>query len=504
MCYGIWPEDEIAALRRDGFAISSEDEAELLALNGYWKGKTLVAREGALYDDERLWPFAQSGIVLPPWKSREEGSGGGYAQGGLGLGPGFYLVGVDYPKVLSGGLSQLIGEAEQELRRLRFTDADSVAKAQFLRAVIIAHQAIIRFSHRFADLASRMAATEEDQRRKAELQRIAETCRQVPAGPARTFFEAVQSFWFLFLLVTPSPTAAAGRFDQYMYPYYRRDMDDGKITGEQALELLACLRIKDMQINRVSGKVNRQKNEALAKWHNWTIGGVTPDGDDATNDLTYLILEAAKVSPTPHHTITVRVHERTPEALMEKALEVVRTGIGMPAFVGDQSYIDYLVGQGVPLRLAREYILTGCLDANVPGYSRVACIGMFIVPRVFDIFLHDGVDPNTSLRIGLPTGDLDQFRSFDDFFSAFKQQLVHFMRLTAERHTVQLSVLGEHFPDPVRSSLMTDGIAAGKDMLQRTMPFENAAVFNPIGMINVADSLAAVKQLVYDQRRVSL
>ena len=150
-----------------------------------------------------------------------------------------------------------------------------------------------------------------------------------------------------------------------------------------------------MQWNRTSGRINRQKNAGMAKWHNWTIGGVTPDGKDATNELSYLILEAAKGCQTPHHTITVRVHEGTPEALMLKALEVVRTGIGMPAFISDKSYIEYLLSQGVPLDLARDYIMTGCLDVNIVGQSRIVSYGMFIVPLVFDIFMHNGMDPNT-------------------------------------------------------------------------------------------------------------
>lgn len=502
--YGIWSQDEIDALKQDGFTTSEADEIELKAINEYWKGKTLVGRMGRFYDDERLWSFMQSGVVLPPWKTREEGSGGGYAQGGLGLGPGFFLCGFDFAKVLDGGLNQIVAEAETELGRTRCMNADAVKKVDYLKSVIIAHKAIIRFANRFANRAAEMASRETDPTRRKELEEIAQICAWVPANPARNFREAMQSFWFMFLMLTPSTTAAAGRFDQYMYPFYKNDIDAGRIDDEQVLELLQCLRIKDMQINRTSGKANRQKNAGLAKWHNWTIGGVTPEGNDATNEMSYLILEAAKRCPTPHHTITVRVHDGTPEKLMQKSLEVVRTGIGMPAFVSDKSYIEFLLTQGVPLRTARDYIMTGCLDVNIVGQSRIATYGMFIAPLALDIFMRNGIDPNTGRKVGMRTGELETFATFDELFSAFKKQFAYLMSVATERNNIELRVMSELFPDPVRSSLMVDGITLGKDMLDRRMPMENGGVLNPIGMINVADSLTAIKWLVFDEKKITL
>jgi len=502
--YGIWSQEEIDSIKQEGYTISVEDESAIISMNEYWKARTLVGRSGEMFDEDRLWPFKQSGVALPPWKSREEGSGGGYAQGGMGLGPGFYLFGVDFAKVLNEGLSKIVKDAEAELKNVRFTSTDAFKKADFLKSVVIANEAIIHFANRFAGLAAEMAAKEKDPTRKKELERIAETCRRVPANPARTFYEAIQSFWFTFLLINPSTTAAAGRFDQYMYPFYKKDKEGGRITDEEVLELLQCLRIKDMQINRTSGRFNRQKNAGIAKWHNFTIGGVTPEGKDATNELSYLILEAALRCQTPHHTITVRVHEETPEPLMLKALEVVRTGIGMPAFIGDKSYIEYLLSEGVPLETARDYIMTGCLDVNIVGQSRIGAYDMFIVPLVFDIFMHNGIDPNTGKQVGLKTGDPESFESFDDVMQAFKKQLAHFMSMAAEGNNIHLRVNAELFPDPFRSSLMIDAIEEGKDILDRTLPLENAAVLNAVGMINVADSLASIKKLVFDDKKVTM
>jgi pyruvate-formate lyase len=289
-----------------------------------------------------------------------------------------------------------------------------------------------------------------------------------------------------------------------MYPFYQADKAAGRITDDEVLELLECLRIKDMQLNRISGERNRKKNAGLAKWHNWTIGGVTSDGRDATNELTYLLLDAALETRLPHHTLTLRVHPDTPEKLVIKALEVVRTGIGMPAFVGDRSYTAFFMRYGIPLEEAREYVLTGCLDANLPGKSRTVAIGMFVVPLVFDIFLHNGIDPGTGMRVGIETGDIESLADYGQFAAAFKKQLRYFMEIAAEKDNLELLIERELFPDAFRSSLMEDGITVGKDLLSRTMPFENGAVLNPVGMINVADSMAAVKRLVYEDKKVAM
>ena len=281
----------------------------------------------------------------------------------------------------------------------------------------------------------RMAETEARPARKRELQLMAEICRRVPANPARTFREALQSFWFVFLMINPSPTAAAGRFDQYMYPFYQADKAAGRITDDEVLELLECLRIKDMQLNRISGERNRKKNAGLAKWHNWTIGGVTSDGRDATNELTYLLLEAALETRLPHHTLTLRVHPDTPEKLMIKALEVVRTGIGMPAFVGDKSYTAFFMRYGIPLEEAREYVLTGCLDANLPGKSGQWPSGCssYRWSSIFSFIT--GSIPSTGTRVGIETGEIESFTDYDQFAALLKNSFATSWRLRQKRIT---------------------------------------------------------------------
>ncbi len=500
-----WPPEELADLKQTTFEISDADEAELRSFDEYWKGKgrTFEERLGQFYDDERLWPFIQSGILLPPWKKKNEGRGHGAAGVGWGLGLGQSLILPDYALVINKGLNSIIADAARELDQVRYWDTDAIVKTDFLHSVIIANSAIVRLARRFGALAAEMAAREQELVRRRELEEIAETCRRVPSNPARTFREAIQSFWFIWMMIAQG-TAPGGRFDQYMYPFYRGDKEAGRLTDGQAVELLICLRLKVMQYNFVGGgKAQREKWSGLARWNNWVVGGVRPDGKDATNELTYLILEAANQCRTPHHTITLRVHEGTPDDLMLKALRVVRTGIGMPAFVSDQSYIGYLTSQGVSLQEARDYALAGCLDVNLAGKSRINAFGMFIAPLVFEITLNNGVEPRTGEQLGPRTGEFASMQSFDELVRAYKTQMVHFMGLAAEEHNILLRAQAELFPDAVHSALMADAIKVGHDALDRAVPFENGACMNVVGVVNVADSLAAIKKLVFQDKVLS-
>jgi pyruvate formate-lyase/glycerol dehydratase family glycyl radical enzyme len=503
--YGTWTQDEIDSLKTEQYSISTEDEAEIQAINTRFGSKNLVSAMGEVFfQNERLWPFMKSGMILPPWKGKKVGSGGGYAQSGLGLGPGFFLVGVDFERILNGGSLAIIAECRKELAARKNAGTTTQESTDFLGSVIMVHEAFIKLAARYADLAEKLSAVEKDPGRKKELVRIAAACRWVPANPARNFFEALQSFWLTFLLISPSPTAAGGRFDQFMYPFYKKDIDAGVTNDAEVLELLECLRIKDMKLNRVSGQQNRKKNAGMAKWHNWTIGGVDANGNDVTNELSYLLLEAAKEMKIPHHTLTLRVHDKTPEALMVKALEVVKTGIGLPAFVADKSYVNFFVRQGLSREDSRNYIMTGCLDGNIPAMSRTVAVGMFLVALGYDIFMHDGFNQGTGEQVGIKTGDVTVMKSFAEYKDSFYRQLDYLIELAVDKSNIELRTQRELFPDPFRSSLMKDAIKEGKDMLSRVMPLENALVLCTIGTVNVADSMAAVKKLVYDDKKYSM
>ena len=291
-----------------------------------------------------------------------------------------------------------------------------------------------------------------------------------------------------------------------MYPFYKKDIEEGRITDEEVLELLEILRIKNMKLNRVSGKANRAKNSGMAKWYNWTIGGVDAQGNDATNELSYLLLDAAIDTHVPHHTITVRVHKNTPEKLMVKALECVRSGIGMPAFVGDESNIEFFIrqpGNHLTLEEARDWCCTGCVDANVPGITRTQVACFFIVPQAMDIALHNGFCRYTKEMVGKAIGDVTKM-SYEQLENAIFDEIRYLMRMANERINIELIAERNLFPDVFRSSLMRDGVKVGKDMYNRRFDFENGAVLGAVGAVNAGNGLYAIKKLIFEQKKYTM
>ena len=506
--YGIWPQDEIDSLKADGFMIDPQDEIDLQEMNkNFDPPMYLNYTTDIVYKNERIANMRIAGIPLPPWKPQaKQGGIGGYAQSGLGLGPSLYLIVPEYERIIHEGIDAIKQEVQDELKAIDFCVPGSVERFRYLEAAYNCLDAMTIMASRYAALAEEKAAAEADPVRKAELEQIAESCRRVPAKPARTFREGVQAMWFSMLFFSPCSTLPGGRFDQYMYPLYKADLEAGRITPEEAVELLCLLRLKDMELNRVSGKEARKKNSGLAKWHNFIIGGVKPGtGEDATNDLSYLLLDAAMITKTPHHTITLRVHEKTPDSLMIKALECVRLGLGMPAFIGDKSYIATFTSRGVPLEDAQDYVVCGCLDAEIPGRSRTLNVPMMGTTIIFDIFRHRGLDKRTGNMVGIDCGDFTEFPAFEDMLAAFRREMQYIMRLLGESNNIALHIIPEYVPDPLRSILMRGGAKAGKDAFARTdFVYNNPSTMIIIGVVNLADSFTAIKKLCYDEKKYTL
>ena len=508
--YGIWSQDEIDSLVEDGYLMTEEDQRDLQELNKKHNPATQMGMQGDIYyeqADEHIIKLLQEGLVLPPWKAKGEGRGvgGGYAQSGLGLGPSLVLLCVDYEKILKNGTLALIEQAKKLQSELRFFDAESIDKFRYYQGVIYSFEAINTLAERYSKLAAEMAEKETDPKRKAELEQISETCAWVPKNPARTFREALQCMWFQLLMLSPSTTLPGGRFDQMMYPYYKADLDAGRITYEEALELLCLLRFKDMELNRTSGKMNRKKNAGFAKWHNFLIGGVKEDGTDATNDISYMLLEAALITRTPHHTITLCVADSTPHDLIMKGVECQVAGLSMPAFISDASYTNFFTMHGVKIEDAREYAITGCLDANLPGKSRTGPVPMTIMTMIFDIMRHNGWGARTNQMVGIQTGDFTKFQSFEELWEAWRKQFEYCISAVTERNNVEIKITQEILPDPFRAALMQNGIESGKDIWCRhDIPFDNTASVCSIGMVNVGDSMAAIKKLVFDEKKYTM
>jgi pyruvate formate-lyase/glycerol dehydratase family glycyl radical enzyme len=504
---GVWREKEIREAAEEGIiSVEEMDWPMFRELGRYWETRCSEYIQSKLFD-ERLYRYLQLGITLPPMRRKDEFRGA-YAGSGLCLSFAFTDCYTDFERWLN-GLNPIIAEAEDELRNLRFFTLEDVEKKVFLEATIIVLRAVIRLAERYAEAAEDLAGEEEDPRRREELERIAETCRRVPANRPNGFYQAMQSLWFNQILSAPTSTHNLGRFDQYMLPFYKEDLDAGRVDKEEVLALLCELRVKCMKPENIKlSRAKRSQHAGFAKWRNMTIGGVTADGKDASNDLTYLVLEAADRLRTSHHTISLRIHDETPEDLLIKALEVVKTGIGMPAMALDKSFIEYLTSGGVPVEDARNYHIAGCVDPAIPGKASFLAGSFFVAPKVLEILLHNGVDPRTGLDACLLKTRVEDFETYEEFYEAFKNLLSHFISLWHEHSFLVASYAKEYYDvvEILETATMQDGIRVGKPLSKRkpVPPFDFRAVMVPVGVINVADSLAAIKTLIFDEKTISM
>jgi formate C-acetyltransferase len=496
-----WLLDELDSLPKrtgDVFLVSEETKATLREVLKYWDGKTVNE-------------YAASLMPTPVKDAMNAGvfTVGNYFFNGVGH------ICVDYAKVLQKGFKGIAEEALEEAKKLDITNPDDHKKLQFLNAVVITSNAAINFAKRFAAEARRLAAIEKNPQRKAELEKIAENCEWVPANPARSFYEALQSFWFVQLIIqleSNGHSISPMRFDQYMYPYYAADIASGKITKEEAQELLDCLWVKFNDINKVRDEGSTKAFGGYPMFQNLIVGGQTPDGRDATNELSFMCLEATAHVRMPQPSISIRVWNKTPEDLLLKAAEVSRIGLGMPAYYNDEVIIPALVNRGLTLEDARDYGIIGCVEpqkmGKTEGWHDAA---FFNMAKVLELTIYNGECPNdctkcsvkcSTKQLGPKTGEFTSFKTFDEFMEAFRQQMAYFVKLLVIADNAVDLAHAQKAPLPFLSSMVADCIKRGKSL------GEGGAIYNftgpqGVGVANVGDSLAALKYLVYEQKVIS-
>lgn len=417
----------------------------------------------------------------------------------------------DHEKVLRKGFNGIKREAEERLASLDVSDPEnSLNKMPFLKAVIIVCDAMVTYARRYAELARRMAEEETDDQRKRELLEIAEICEWVPGNPARTFREAIQSLWFNrvgFCFEQEGAAVGNGRIDQYMYPYYERDMKEGRITEKSALELLECLWIKMAQYRRLIIRGGISTLAGYAHWEQTTLGGQTRDGEDATNELSYLILQSKIDFPLDYPDLMVRVHARSPQAFLMKACECVKQGTGFPKFQNDEEIVPLLVSKGVPWEEARDYCGSGCAEARVPNLDVYSYSEAFMsMGAALEMALNDGVLRLTKERLGVRTGDPRDFTTFDDVMNAFRLQIENITKHTWIKATMIDTVRPKILAAPLHSCLndlfMQQCVDIHSGKVQGGL--RNAGKTNYCGFGTTVDSLAAIKKLVYDDKTVTM
>ncbi len=481
--------DTVSTRAADPFYISDQTKAKLREAYSYWKGKTNSDLAKSNMAPEAYAAFTKHGIFTP----------GNYFYNGIGH------VCVQYDKVLAKGYRGIIAEAQAALDKLDVADGDYVQRSNFLHAVIESCEAVVEYAHRYATLAAQMAKKENDPVRKKELEKIARNCAHVPEFPAEDFHEACQSFWFVQLLLqveSSGHSISPGRFDQYMYPYYKKDMEAGKLTLEQAQELIDCVWVKLNDMNKVRDAVSADGFAGYGMFQNLIVGGQDIHGMDATNDLSYMCIEASMHVPLPQPSISVRVWNGSPESLLVKAAALTRLGTGFPAYYNDEIIIPSIMARGLTLEDARDYCIIGCVEpqkaGKTDGWHDAAFFNMC---RPLELVFSNGVDKG--VKIGPDTGDVTKMTSFEEFYNAYKTQQSYFIKLLVNANNAIDAAHATRVPLPFQSCMVDDCIARGKSLQ------EGGAVYNftgpqGFGIANNTDGLLAVKQLVFDEKKVTM
>ena len=486
-----WLEDELDTVETrsaDPFYIAEETKQELREVHKYWKGRTTSELATSYMAPEAIRAIEHN-IFTP----------GNYFYNGVGH------VTVKYEEVLAIGYEGIMAKAQAELDKCQVGDGDYARRSHFLNAVILSCQAVIEYAQRYAALADQMASECSDPVRKEELQVIALNCSRVPAKGAGSFYEACQSFWFvqqLIQLESSGHSISPGRFDQYMYPYYKKDIENGNITREFAQELMDCIWVKLNDLNKCRDAASAEGFAGYSLFQNLIAGGQNKDGEDVTNDLSFMSIQASMHVHLPQPSLSVRVWNGSPHEFLIKAAELTRTGIGLPAYYNDEVIIPSLQNRGLSLEDAREYNIIGCVEpqkaGKTDGWHDAAFFNMC---RPLELVFSNGMDRGE--LVGVETGDVTQMETFEEFYDAYKKQMDYCISLLVNADNAIDVAHGERCPLPFLSCMVDDCMKKGLSVQ------EGGAVYNftgpqGFGIANMADSLYAIRQLVYKDKKITM
>ena len=480
--------DTVATRTADPFEIAEETKAELKEADKYWKGKTTSELATSYMAPEAIKAIEHN-IFTP----------GNYFYNGVGH------VTVKYWEVLETGFEGIMEKAQKELDGCSVGDGNYARKSHFLEAVILSCKAVIDYAGRYAKLAQEMAAQTSDPVRKQELFVIAENCSRVPAKGAQNFYEACQSFWFvqqLLQMESSGHSISPGRFDQYMYPYYKKDMEAGTITREFAQELMDCIWVKLNDLNKCRDAASAEGFAGYSLFQKLIAGGQNIEGEDVSIDLSVMCIQASMHVHLPAPSLSVRVWNGSPHEFLIKAAELTRTGIGLPAYYNDEVIIPALQNRGLSLEDAREYNIIGCVEPQKAGKTEGwHDAAFFNMCRPLELVFSNGMDKGE--MVGIPTGDVTQMKTFDEFFDAYKKQMEYCISLLVNADNAIDVAHAERCPLPFLSCMIDDCLKEGKSVQ------EGGAVYNftgpqGFGIANMADGLFAIRKLVYEDKKVSM
>lgn len=478
--------------KRDGdvFYITEKTKEQLREIAPFWQNNNLRARGEALLPEE-VRVFMETGVFGMEGK----------------LNAGDAHLAVNYERILKDGLRGYEKRVKEYKASLDLTDPESIDKYCFYNAVLIVLEAVRNFANRYSVLAQDLAEKELNQERKIELLEISRICSKVPYEPAETFREAVQSVWFIQLILqieSNGHSLSYGRFDQYMYPYYNRDIKNGTIKESEALELLTCLWIKTLTINKVRSQAHTLSSAGSPMYQNVTIAGQTIDKKDAVNDLSFLVLKSVAQTRLTQPNLTVRYHKNINKHFLDECVEVMRLGFGMPALNNDEIIIPSFMDWQVKEEDAYNYSAIGCVETAVPGKWGYRCTGMSYInfPRMLLCTMNNGVDLTSNKRFTKGYGYFTEMESYEELLKAWDKTIRKITRYSVIVENVIDKASERDVPDILCSALTDDCIARGKTIK------EGGAVYDfisglQVGIANMADCLAAIKKLVYEEKKIT-
>lgn len=478
--------------KRDGdvFYITEKTKEQLREIAPFWQNNNLRARGEALLPEE-VRVFMETGVFGMEGK----------------LNAGDAHLAVNYERILKDGLRGYEKRVKEYKASLDLTDPESIDKYCFYNAVLIVLEAVRNFANRYSVLAKDLAKKELNQERKIELLEISRICSKVPYEPAETFREAVQSVWFIQLILqieSNGHSLSYGRFDQYMYPYYNRDIKNDTIKESEALELLTCLWIKTLTINKVRSQAHTLSSAGSPMYQNVTIAGQTIDKKDAVNDLSFLVLKSVAQTRLTQPNLTVRYHKNINKHFLDECVEVMRLGFGMPALNNDEIIIPSFMDWQVKEEDAYNYSAIGCVETAVPGKWGYRCTGMSYInfPRMLLCTMNNGVDLTSNKRFTKGYGYFTEMESYEELLKAWDKTIREITRYSVIVENVIDKASERDVPDILCSALTDDCIARGKTIK------EGGAVYDfisglQVGIANMADCLAAIKKLVYEEKKIT-
>jgi formate C-acetyltransferase len=473
---------------REKVWFKSSDETKEIILNEvapFWKGKSI--REKILSEVDQEWIDAyKAGVFTEFMEQRAPG----------------HTVADD--KIYHKGMIDFINDIRDSIASLNFfSDKDAFAKREELRAMEISANALINFAKRYSEKLYELARSEKDINRRNELETMAGICNRVPANAPRTFWEALQYYWFVHIAVTTElntwDSFNPGRLDQHLYPFYKRDLESGLITEEFAKELLQSFWIKfNNQPAPPKVGVTAQESNTYTDFCLINLGGVNENGEDATNELTYLLLDVIEEMRLLQPSSMVQVSKKNPDRLLKRALKIIKTGFGQPSIFNTDAIIQELTRQGKSIIDARLGGASGCVEAGAFGKESYILTGYFNLPKILELTLYNGFDSRTQKQIGLKTGDPNSFITFDEFYNAFEKQLNHFIDIKIKGNLVIERIYAQYMPAPFLSILIDDCIKKGKDYNDGGARY-NSSYVQGVGIGTITDSLASIKYNVFEK-----